>query len=490
MFAVYGLDDAPFEFRQSLIKHLRILGFVKSLLDPCWWLLRNPDGTVKWMILLDVDDLILSCPAKDRKEFHDLIAQRFQLGKYEEDQSEFCGRRIIQRGDGLIEVDMQKYILEDLQEIEVSRQRKADKKDQVTMEEFKSLRSAIFKLNWLGREARPEVSGTASIMASALPRARVEDILLINKVIRFLKRTSERTLKVWPIPVGELHLLSFSDAGGVLGRQSGEWTGEEIQEPTQGAWIIFAGQVGTHGRTKNMSPLMWRSGKLRRKVPSTLAGETLALGEAVASVEWAQVFLADILRNKVPRKDWSGCLSEYSIGIDADCRLAQGHSQLHVVDAKAVFDTLQKEAAGSRQDRRAAVDLAIIQESLLQAGARMKWVPHSKMLADPLTKLDPEKGSASLENVLDSGLFQFTDPKEELAWRAQDHGMKNRSRTFSQKRAQEDSRGCSFAVLYAGAFPQEDLKRSNGSEEAESWGHCEKYTLTSSDLDSLSGSSR
>ena len=38
--------------------------------------------------------------------------------------------------------------------------------------------------------------------------------------------------------------------------------------------------------------------------------------------------------------------------------------QTHTIDAKAVFNVLKKEAAGSKQDRRAALDLAIIQESL------------------------------------------------------------------------------------------------------------------------------
>ena len=46
---------------------------------------------------------------------------------------------------------------------------------------------------------------------------------------------------------------------------------------------------------RQMAPLMWRSGMLKRKVPSTLAEETLALGEAVASAEWLQVFLSDML---------------------------------------------------------------------------------------------------------------------------------------------------------------------------------------------------
>ena len=48
---------------------------------------------------------------------------------------------------------MKKYIVEDLQEVSLSRQRRAQKKEPVTVEEFTALRSVVYKINWLGREA-------------------------------------------------------------------------------------------------------------------------------------------------------------------------------------------------------------------------------------------------------------------------------------------------------------------------------------------------
>ena len=216
------------------------------------------------------------------------------------------------------------------------------------------------------------VCGTASIMAAGLPKAEVEDILLVNKVIQVLKNTADRTLKVWPVAIPDLRLFTFSEAGGVLGERSGEWIDGRVEERAQGAWLVFAGRTNGANQVSQMTPLIWKSGKLKRKVPSTLAGETLALGKAVASVEWLQVFLSDVLFDRIPRKDWAGSLSEFSAGVDSESRLAKNQAQSHVVDAKAVFDTLQKEAAGPRQDRRAAIDLSITQESVQRAGARVR----------------------------------------------------------------------------------------------------------------------
>eukprot|EP00959_Pyramimonas_sp_CCMP1952_P105319 2201729-Pyramimonas_sp.AAC.1 len=69
--------------------------------------------------------------------------------------------------------------------------------------------------------------------------------------------------------------VSFSDAGGV---------GADIKmnddrglpaDPTQGAWLVLATDKSVLlNSSVKASFLGWRSSKLRRKVPSTLAGET------------------------------------------------------------------------------------------------------------------------------------------------------------------------------------------------------------------------
>ncbi len=43
--------------------------------------------------------------------------------------------------------------------------------------------------------------------------------------------------------------------------------------------------------------------------------------------------------------------------------------QTHVIDAKSVFDVVQKGAGASKDDKRTAIELAIVAEALAQAGA-------------------------------------------------------------------------------------------------------------------------
>eukprot|EP00971_Amphidinium_carterae_P100144 1980390-Amphidinium_carterae.1 len=110
--AVYGLDDAPWPFRCSLTRHLTKIGLRRAILDPCLWLQHREDGSLHRMVLLDVDDLIMASAPGEAAQFKRDIEERFELGKYEKDRSSFCGRRI-SCTDEWIEVDMEKYIVED-----------------------------------------------------------------------------------------------------------------------------------------------------------------------------------------------------------------------------------------------------------------------------------------------------------------------------------------------------------------------------------------
>eukprot|EP00971_Amphidinium_carterae_P343812 6483814-Amphidinium_carterae.1 len=85
----------------------------------------------------------------------------------------------------------------------------------------------------------------------------------------------------------------------------------------------------------------------------------------------------DVTANALSRANWRESLVPYTLSIGLSTELCKrGGGRTHVTDAKALFDSLQKEASASHQDRRAAVDLSIIQESITRAGAHLKWVPH------------------------------------------------------------------------------------------------------------------
>eukprot|EP00959_Pyramimonas_sp_CCMP1952_P246851 5159390-Pyramimonas_sp.AAC.1 len=71
--------------------------------------------------------------------------------------------------------------------------------------------------------------------------------------------------------------VSFSDAGGVGANINQDDDRGLPDDPTQGAWMVLTTDRSVlDNHAVKASIIGWRSSKLRRKVPSTLAGETQA----------------------------------------------------------------------------------------------------------------------------------------------------------------------------------------------------------------------
>eukprot|EP00959_Pyramimonas_sp_CCMP1952_P262340 5485653-Pyramimonas_sp.AAC.1 len=91
-FAVYGLDDAPWEWHVTLTTYLSELGFRKLLLEPCYWTKRDK-GQLVAQVLIEVDDLWIGSTRSLTKWLHDSPQSRFTFGKWRGDEAEFAGRR-------------------------------------------------------------------------------------------------------------------------------------------------------------------------------------------------------------------------------------------------------------------------------------------------------------------------------------------------------------------------------------------------------------
>ena len=68
---------------------------------------------------------------------------------------------------------------------------------------------------------------------------------------------------------------------------------------------------------------------------------------------------------------------------DAQLRLPR---VLSIGDAKSLYDHLHTETSGGANDRRTAIDIQIIRSSMEAQDATVRWVDHSGMYADAMTK--------------------------------------------------------------------------------------------------------
>ena len=431
---VYGLDDAPAAWRNTVVSFLVQQGFVKNLVEPCWYMRFNDKGVNEAQVLIEVDDFIVSSLPEISKQIEEMFKKRFHFGKWELNQADYAGRRV-RVLEGEILVDQEKYITEQVHPVILAKGRRSAKDSPLEPEEFAAFRSAIYRVNWVAKETRPEVSGLASIMASKMVNATVEDVLTLNRSVNALRNSAARPLRIWRHDPREMAFVIVSDAGGIGAKH--ETTDHEglPSDATQGAWLVLAAEtLPVGGRRVRASPLAWRSSKLRRKVFSTFGGETQAMLQGIGEADWLQVMYRDAISHDIQLRDWRNSLSPHMLVMKGSYEMVTRQPQCAVTDAKSLFDCLLKEHPQGRQDRKSSLELAIIVKDLQETGSYVRWVPHQKMLADTMTKPDPLRANGALEQFIKHGILSLVDVSAELQARATDPRYRRRSHSASAAR--------------------------------------------------------
>ena len=180
---------------------------------------------------------------------------------------------------GRILIDQEKYILENVFPMTLnlkSDHGRREKTDPLNHSEFEQFRSGISKLNWVGRESRPEVCGVASLLAQELKDATLEHAQLYNKAVKFLRSTASQTWTIWEHDPVNMKVVSVSDSGGISG-DSGK-----VQNASM---VLISDESVAAGKNLRVSPLAWRSCKCRRVVNSSLAAEIQAASMGLAEAQ-------------------------------------------------------------------------------------------------------------------------------------------------------------------------------------------------------------
>ena len=142
-----------------------------------------------------------------------------------------------------------------------------------------------------------------------------------------------------------------------------------------------------------------KSHALPRKAPSTLSAEAQSMSEALAEVEWIRGMYEELTHPYFNIKEWSSRTRHRGLLVasrtkDPDRELQQ---LLTICDAKSLYDHLSKESSGPAADRRTAIDVQIIRSSLDGQDGQVRWVDHSGMYADAMTK---KNGNTPLLQIL------------------------------------------------------------------------------------------
>jgi len=404
----YGLREAPRLWYLKAREVIHQAGFQEMQTAKACFVLRNKDGSNGALLCLHVDD---ACYAGEGPEFEkamNYIRGKFTLGKEEKDDFDFLGRHVVQRKDFTVELDQWAYI-KALERVHVSKERRSNPKSPLTPKELHDYRSLVGQLAWPARDTMPQLAYNVSDLQQKVSEATIGDLIHANNVLNGAKRNAQMKQKLIFGDLGEdfgmhvHHAYNPSDSKkskpkgkgkgrvqtklydlGLAAVHDASFMGQPREGSQQAYALMLCSTKLFEGKSKTHL-IDWSSGKIHRKMRSTLAAEAASAARAFDRGTYARVMLHEIehgwnqkwdrmANTGEVRYDWTKMCKDIPFCLGTDC--------------KSLYDVCTK-GGSMPEERRVALDLLDVRESIDEMGDQIRWIPTDHMLVDCMTKNMP-----------------------------------------------------------------------------------------------------
>ena len=141
---------------------------------------------------------------------------------------------------------------------------------------------------------------------------------------------------------------------------------------------------------------------------STLAGEAQCFTTASAVAEWMSLLLAEAKHGAFDLRTREQVQGHALGHVQTKCRDEIPLVDITgVTDCKSLYDHVSSMSSVSKcDDKRVAIDLAILRQCMKNSGLQIRWCPSELMLADALTK-DQFEPSELLRTAPEIGEYQL-----------------------------------------------------------------------------------
>ncbi|CAK0847357.1 unnamed protein product [Prorocentrum cordatum] len=384
---IYGLNDAPLlwyeEHRDTM---LSLPGASRSKLCPALFIFHDENEKLIGLMGTHVDDdLVAGSPEFFAKQVTKLRKMHC-YGKWQTAKTGFhhCGRFLKQRDDGTIACSQREYT-ESIEKIPISNERRKDKEAKATPEERAMLHSGNGQIQWLVRSTRMDL---AFRLVGSQARAHDSDLkvqLDFNKLVSDAK-TDHVDITFKKINIDDAIVVAVGDS-------SHGNVGKTKTASQAGLVILLADNKDDQflrGMPAKVTPMLWRSHRIKRVVRSTLAAETMAALEAVESGDMLRQHLVEL---------------HYGLGYRTHMDDVEAIKMVEVTDCKSLYDLLQKRGTVP-SEKRLLIDIESLRNDLEFNNVVSKWVSTKQMLADCLTKHDVRAGDY-MRYVLQTGEYRL-----------------------------------------------------------------------------------
>ena len=382
---IYGANDAPHNWYMEFDSVAQEVGFTKSKLDNCLYLCHGDDGSLQGVLGAHVDDTMSGGCGDKYNRAIELLKARFPFRKWRIGEGEFLGTFYRQHDNGEITYQQKDYA-QHIRPISISKERIKKPWLPATEKEVKALRAVNGALGWISSQSRPDLAVQTSMSQQSFPNPTVQHLLTANQAVRRCRQQSDLELRVPYIPPEHLTVCFWSDAA----------FANNEDHKTQGGWLMgLTANDFRFGRGVPLHCMAWKSYRLPRVVASTLSGEAQAFATASGMAEWCLLLLAECL--------------DGPFDLENALEVLKRRSPVGVTDCRSLYDHLVSlGSGGTLDDKRTAIDVAIIRQSIVRAGLEPRWCPTGHMAADGLTK-DKGEPLDLLRSIIRSARYQLAD---------------------------------------------------------------------------------
>eukprot|EP00435_Cladocopium_sp_Y103_P053201 s487_g17.t1 len=404
---VYGSNDAPFNWWHTFDAEVVSGQWKRSQFDNCLYYLYEPstDGSkpkLCGILGAHVDDTITGGSGPFYEAAIAKLKQRFPYRKWRQGNGEFCGVTYCQDPQTMEMSYQQRDYAQHMRPISLSKERQRNKEIEASDKEIAALRAINGAANWLSSQSRPDLSVQTSFSQQCFPKPKVKDLLYANQVVHRAKQYSHVEITVKYIPISELCVCFHSDAG----------FGNAKANSTQAGYLAAFSNIKLADNESSVwSPFAWKSYKLARKAASTLAGEAQAYATAAAVSEWMALMLAEAVGGQFDLRSsshWQD--STAPTVVISGMKLRDQIEKIPIIgrtDCKSLYANLTSmSSVSTTDDKRVAIDIAIVRQSMSRCGLITRWCPTELMLADGLTK-DQVDPADLLRSALHLGEYQL-----------------------------------------------------------------------------------
>ena len=384
-----GLADAPLEWHNEHKQGLLELGFQESGVAKALYLYYSDVG-LEGILGVHVDDDIMAGSEFFMNDVIPRLRKRFNYGRWAMTEFMHTGRSVKQDlTDFSITVGQAEYS-QSLQRIYLTADRRKEPHRPANSDEVSALRAGGGKVAWLVRNSRPDGAFKLARLMQRISQAKVQDVLDFNSLVGDMKRDAHLTIKFYSIPLQDLEVIGWSDASFANVGVSAD-PDDEITLESQAGWVLgfTSRQALAQGQGK-VSIAAWLSHKLKRKVRSTLAAETMAANECLESADILRAHLVEVTdKHPIDRRQWRDLVKRIPVTL--------------VIDSKSLYDFLHKQGS-TPAEKRLRLDLEMIRDQMREDSLTIRWVASQQQLADVLTKGGAE-AFLYLKLVLETGEF-------------------------------------------------------------------------------------